>query len=99
MPTPRKYQPTDSAAVPNEPINHLQRAVLYLSAAVQQFDRIRDDQQLSQKISDLLRLIEEETEVARIQTTGEAVHFMQNILQPTAARPGCLSWILEKLGR
>ncbi|MCB9136533.1 MAG: phosphoesterase [Anaerolineales bacterium] len=104
--TPRPYQPTDADQVPNEPLNHLQKAVLALSAAVQQFDRIREDQSVLQKITDLERLVKEETEVTRIKTTGEAVKFMAEILIPTTNMPkpsgktqqGCLGWLLAKLG-
>ncbi len=71
---PRPY--TIPEDVRDEPINDLQKAILFVIAGIDDALQIGRDGSLLDKAEDLLQLVKDEDRIAHIKTVGEAVDFM-----------------------
>lgn len=76
---PRPYTPPEN--IRDEPINGLQKAILYIVAGFQDAKRIEKDHSILEKAEDLLQLIKDEARVAHIKTVGQAIDFMTKLDQ------------------
>jgi phospholipase C len=80
--TPRPYEPPEN--VRDEPLNDLQKAILYIVAGREDAKRIEHDSSILEKAEDLLQLIKDEARVAHIKTVGQAIDFMTELDQKNA---------------
>ena len=95
---PRPYNIPERAR--EEPINDLQKALLYVMAGFDDALQIERDESILQKAADLLQLVEDEGRIAHIKTVGGAVDFMKDF----ESRPekhlsfkAILRWLWEKI--
>ena len=70
---PRKYIVPRSSL--DEPINHLQKAILFIMAGFEDALLIKEDANFIRKAEDLLQLVLDEGRIAHIKTVGQAIHF------------------------
>ncbi len=71
--TPRPYKLPRN--VLDEPINHLQKVILYIMAGFEDALEIGRDENFTDKAQDLLQLVLDEKRIAHIKTVGQAIHF------------------------
>lgn len=71
--TARKYFVPRSSL--DEPINHLQKAILLIMAGFEDALQIKEDQNFIRKAEDLLQLVQDERRIAGIKTVGQAIQF------------------------
>ncbi len=71
---PRPYKVPEN--VREEPINDLQRAILYVAAGFDDALQLESDTSLMKKAEDLFQLVKDENRIAHIKTTGQALDFL-----------------------
>jgi phospholipase C len=69
----RKY--TVPRSILDEPINPLQRTILFIMAGYEDALRMIEDNGFFEKVEDLLQLVLDERRIADIRTVGQAIHF------------------------
>ena len=79
--TARHYDPSGVEPM-DEKLHGFQRAVLALAAAAVTFETIEeDDHKAADKLIDVVKLLVEEGEIARLDTVGQGIEFMREKLQ------------------
>ena len=78
---PRPFKRAGRVAVENERLSEFQRAFLMVVAGFEGLKAIEQDQTVEKKIAELLRLIEEEGAIDKLQTVGDAIHFIRKHLE------------------
>jgi phospholipase C len=71
---PRPYKVPEN--VREEPLNDLQRAILFFAAGYDDALQIERDENLLKKTEDLFQLVKDEGRIAHIKNTGQAIEFM-----------------------
>ena len=95
---PRPYNIPERAR--EEPINDLQKALLYVMAGFDDALQIERDESILQKAEDLLQLVEDEGRIAHIKTVGGAVDFMkdfENRPEKHLSFKAILRWLWKKI--
>jgi phospholipase C len=77
LPVQRVPRPED------EPLNDFQKGLLAIVAGVSRYDHIDHSRHLGDKVSDLARLIQDEVQIPRLKTIGQAWHYMKERLDFT----------------
>ncbi len=62
--------------VREEPLNDLQRAILYLAAGFDDALQMEQEASAMKKAEDLLQLVKDENRISHIKTTGQAIEFL-----------------------
>ncbi len=78
-PTPFQFMPRPE----NEPLNDFQKGVLALVAGISGLNRVDEDKHITQKVADLLHIVENEAQIHRLKTIGQAWQFMNERLHLT----------------
>jgi phospholipase C len=76
---PRRYRVPERAR--EEPLNDLQRTILYFVAGYDEALKIERDGNLLRMAEDLFRLVQAEGRIAHIKTTGQAIAFIKSFAQ------------------
>ena len=67
----------------DEPLNDFQKGVLALVTGLSGFNRVDEDKHINEKVADLVHIVENEAQVARLKTIGQAWQFMRDRLHMT----------------
>jgi len=105
--TPRTNCPTEIKAryyevtkkVREEPINDLQKGMLFVIAGYEAALKIERDENLFKKAEDLFQLVREEGRIAHIETVGDAIDFLTDFDHRTTRRLSFLEWLWRKTKR
>ncbi|HEX6034477.1 MAG TPA: alkaline phosphatase family protein [Anaerolineales bacterium] len=92
---PRKY--AMSRAMLDEPINPLQRAILFIMAGYEDALRMIEDQGIFEKVEDLFQLVLDERRIAHIKTVGQAIHFSIAFDRRVTKHLSFLNWLRIKI--
>jgi len=93
----RHYEVSNKARA--EPINDLQKGMLFIMAGYEEALKIKHDENLFKKAEDLFQLVTEEGRIAHIETVGEAINFTMDFDRRTSKRIPFLQWLWLKLKR
>lgn len=93
--TPRKYIVPRSSL--DEPINPLQKAILFIMAGFEDARQIKEDENFLRKAEDLLQLVLDEKRVADIKTVGQAIHFATAFDRRVTKHLSFIDWLWVKL--
>jgi phospholipase C len=74
--TPRTFHPI--ARPEDEPLNDFQRGVLSLVAGISGMKHVEEDKHVSAKVADLVHILENELQIHRLKTIGQAWQFMRS---------------------
>ena len=91
---PRSYKIPEN--VREEPLNDLQKTILFFAAGFDDALQIERDGNLLKKAEDLLQLVKDEGRIAHIKNTGQAIEFM-NAFADRRTRHFSLGMFLKKI--
>ncbi|MCA1553837.1 MAG: hypothetical protein LC737_05620, partial [Chloroflexi bacterium] len=67
----------------DEPLNDFQKGVLALVAGISGLNRVDEDKHITDRVADLLHIVENEAQIYRLKTIGQAWQFMRDKLHLT----------------
>jgi phospholipase C len=79
--TPRPFQLM--ARPEDEPLNDFQKGVLALVTGISGLNRVDEDKHITAKVADLVHIVENEAQILRLKTIGQAWTFMKARLDMT----------------
>ena len=92
---PRAYKVPRSTL--NEPINDLQKTVLFIMAGFEDALKFTEDKNLFSKAQELFQLIVHEKRIAHIQTVGQAIHFAAAFDRRVTKHLSFFGWLRIKI--
>lgn len=93
--TPRPY--TIPKFIQEEPINHLQKAILYLMAGYEDAIEKHENENIISRAQDLYRLVQDERRIAHIRTVGDAIKFANDFDRRVTKHLSFLDWLRMKM--
>lgn len=93
--TPQKYVIGQPAL--DEPLNDLQRTILYIMAGFEDASQITTDKNLFNKAQDLYQLVLDEGRIAQIKTVGQAINFTGRFDQRVTKHLSFFEWLWMKI--
>ncbi|HEX9330307.1 MAG TPA: alkaline phosphatase family protein, partial [Anaerolineales bacterium] len=92
---PRVYKVPRSTL--DEPLNDLQRTILFMMAGFEDALRFSEDKNLFLKAQELFQVVVDEGRIARIKTVGQAIHFATAFDRRVTKHLSFLGWLRIKL--
>lgn len=93
----RHYEVSKKAR--EEPINDLQKGMLFIMAGYEDALEIKHDENLFKKAEDLFELVKTEGRIDHIKTVGDAIEFTMNFDRQTSKRIPFFEWLWHKIKR
>jgi len=82
-----------------EPINDLQKGMLFIMAGLEDAEKIKHDHNLFKKAEELFQLVIDEARIAHIKTVGDAIDFTMDFDRRTSKRLSFVEWLWHKIKR
>ena len=92
---PRKYKIPQSSL--EEPINHLQKAILFIMAGYEDAVQVESDGNIISRAQDLFQLVLDEKRITHIKTVGQAIHFSAAFDRRVTKHLSFFEWLWVKL--
>ncbi len=93
--TPRKYKVPRNTL--DEPINDLQKTILFIMAGFEDALNFSEDKNLFSKAQELFQLVVDEKRIAHIQTVGQAIHFATAFDRRVTKHLSFFEWLRIKI--